>query len=246
MESASLSSRADQRQPGVEAMVRPTDRAFYIIGLLGGIASGKSTVAAELRRLGAGLLDADRAGHEALRLPAVMQAIRNRWGDEVFNPAGEVERSAIARIVFAPTKAAPAELRFLEQLTHPEIGRLLAEQARVIAGGTAPAVVLDAPVMMKAGWDEYCDRIVFVDAPHPVRLARALERGWSQEDFDRREAAQEALDEKRSRADMIIDNSTSKASTERQVQQFWHTLVDRKPAIANPSAWPDTKTIHQK
>lgn len=225
MESASLSSRAVQQQPSVDAVVRPTDRAFFVIGLLGGIASGKSTVAEELRKLGAGVLDADRAGHEALRLPSVMSVIRQRWGDTVFNSAGEVDRAAIARIVFAPSEAAPAELRFLEQLTHPEIGRLLAEQAGDIASGTAPAVVLDAPVMMKAGWDNYCDRIVFVDAPRSIRLARALERGWSQEDFDRREAAQEALDEKRSRADRIIDNSTSKESTERQVQQFWRTLV---------------------
>ena len=101
-----------------------------ILGLLGGVASGKSLVARQLAELGAVVLDADRAGHEALRLPAIEEAARGRWGDAVFGSDGHIDRSRLARIVFAPPPDGPRERKFLEALTHPEIGRRLAAQAQ--------------------------------------------------------------------------------------------------------------------
>ena len=85
--------------------------------------------------------------------------------------------------------------------------------------------VLDAPLILEAGWDKLCEKLVFVDAPPEVRLARALARGWNEEDFAARQAAQESLDLKRRRADVIIDNSGSPQRTEAQVEHFWHSLV---------------------
>jgi dephospho-CoA kinase len=96
-----------------------------IVGLLGGIASGKSLAAAQLVNLGAGLLDADAAGHEVLKRDDVRQAIRLRWGDGVFDAAGHVVRPALARLVFAVTPEGRADLAYLEQITHPLIGELL-------------------------------------------------------------------------------------------------------------------------
>jgi dephospho-CoA kinase len=196
-----------------------------IIGLLGGIASGKSLVADCLEQLGAAVLDADRMGHEVLRVPEVREAIRQRWGEQVFAD-GEVNRQALAKIVFDPSPKGRDSLQYLEQLTHPKIGQLLEQEAEALAAtGRHQALVLDAPVMLEAGWHTLCDHLLFVDAPREARLARALARGWTEADFSAREAAQESLDVKRRHADAIIDNSGSTESTRAQVTRLWHSLI---------------------
>jgi dephospho-CoA kinase len=219
-----------------------------ILGLLGGVASGKSLVARQLAELGAAVLDADRAGHEALQLPCVEEAARQRWGDAAFGPDGHLDRSRLAKIVFAPPPDGPKEREYLEELTHPEIGRRLLAQAeaiRTVLPGSpsttvnekrglaqtdtrktvSPLAVLDAALILEAGWDKLCDYFVFIDVPEEVRLARALQRGWTEGDFAAREAAQESLDSKRARADLIIDNSGSAEHTQAQVQRLWQFLV---------------------
>ncbi len=195
-----------------------------ILGLLGGVASGKSLVSRQLAELGAVALDADRAGHETLQLPCVEEAARQRWGNAIFGPDGHISRSQLAKIVFAPPPDGPKERKYLEELTHAEIGRRLLAQAE--AKKTAsPLAVLDAALILEAGWDRLCDCFAFVDAPREVRLVRALQRGWTETDFAAREAAQESLDCKRARADVIIDNSGSAEHTQLQVQRLWQFLV---------------------
>jgi dephospho-CoA kinase len=194
------------------------------LGLLGGVASGKSLVASQLAHLGAVVLDADRAGHEALRLPRVEEAVRRRWGADVFGPDGHVDRSKLAKIVFAAPPNGQRERKYLEQLTHPEIGRLIEGQIASIPQET-PLAVLDAALMFEAGWDKLCEKFVFVDVPRGVRLARALARGWTENDFAAREGAQESLEFKRRRADVIIDNAGSPEHTHIQVERLWRSLV---------------------
>jgi dephospho-CoA kinase len=195
-----------------------------ILGLLGGVASGKSLVSQQLAELGAVILDADRAGHEALRLPHIEAAARRRWGDAVVGPDGQIDRSRLAKIVFAPPPQGPEERAYLEQLTHPEIGRRLAAQAEA-EKNHASLAVLDAALILEAGWDKLCDCFAFIDVPREMRLARALQRGWTEGDFAAREAAQESLDSKRARADVIIDNSGSVEHTQSQVHCLWQSLV---------------------
>ncbi len=195
-----------------------------ILGLLGGVASGKSLVARQLAALGAVVLDADRAGHEVLRTPEVESASLQRWGSSVFGPDGHIDRSHLAKIVFAPLPEGPKERKFLEELTHPAIGSQLLAQAATHEANT-PLVVLDAPLIIEARWDKLCSRLAFIDVPREVRLARALKRGWSEVEFAAREAAQESLDSKRSRADVIIDNSASAEHTQAQVARLWQSLV---------------------
>jgi dephospho-CoA kinase len=198
---------------------------LHIIGLLGGVASGKSLVSAIFAEHGLGVLDADRAGHAALRLVPVMAAARDRWGAEIVGPDGQLDRGRLAKIVFAPGEIGTREREFLERLTHPEIALLLMQEAAQMSAAGVTAAVLDAAVMLEAGWDKWCDKLVYIDAPRTIRLARALVRGWKEEDFIAREAAQESLDFKRRRADVVIDNSDSTEQTRSQIERCLPTLL---------------------
>jgi dephospho-CoA kinase len=198
------------------------------LGLVGGIASGKSQVAQILSDLGAAVIDADRAGHQVLREPEVIAAVKARWGELVLDDKGQVSRRAVARIVFAAGNE--AERRFLEELTHPKIERLLNEALADAKAQQPPprAIVLDAALLFEAGWDKLCDKIVFVDAPRDVRLERAVVRGWSAEQFAAREAAQMPVGEKRSRADIVIRNTRTLESLREVVRLTWHDLLNAK------------------
>jgi dephospho-CoA kinase len=200
------------------------------IGLIGGVASGKSRVARMLAELGAGVLDADQTGHAVLAEDAEVRAeMRKRWGDAVFAADGSVDRVAVGKRVFALDSLGEANRRFLEGLLHPRIRRRLeSERDQFVAEGRA-AVVLDAPLLLEAGWGKaLCDTVLFVDAPPEVRLARARSRGWSEADFSRREAAQWPIEEKRRHADVVLQNAGSEADLRQSVMQFWNKL--RLPA----------------
>jgi len=213
---------------------------MILIGILGGVASGKSEVSRRLCSLGAAVLDADRVGHAVLREAEVKQAVRGRWGEAVWDEAGEIDRRKVAGIVFAESPESKKELSFLEQLTHPRIGQRLEEQLAELQRQGVRAAVLDAPVMLKAGWDALCQWIVFVDAPREARLARARQRGWTDADFAAREAAQEPVETKRRRADVTIDNSLTRQHLFAQVDRFWHSLfaVSDGPSSEPPTTGP--------
>ncbi|MEX1040743.1 MAG: dephospho-CoA kinase [Pirellulaceae bacterium] len=197
------------------------------VGILGGIASGKSEVTRILSELGAAIFDGDRAGHEVLRNPAVKERIRQQFGSEVFDPEGEVDRRRLAAVVFANTPEGPAALTKLERITHPKIREML-DQQRIcyLKAGNVPLLVLDAPVMIKAGWLADCDHVLFVQSSRENRLARAKDRAWSELEFDAREARQENLDEKRELADDIVNNDQDLPHLRRQVLAVWDDLLD--------------------
>ncbi len=159
---------------------------MVVIGITGGIASGKSLVAEQLAELGAVVLDADRVGHAVLREPAVRAALCARWGPGILDGDGEICRRVVAEKVFAPPPDGPRELAFLERWTHPRIAARIGKQLQELRQrGDLRAVVLDAPVLYKAGWDAWCDVIVFVEAAAAVRAARARQRGWSESQWRR-------------------------------------------------------------
>jgi dephospho-CoA kinase len=196
-----------------------------LIGIAGGIASGKSLVTEQLQALGAAVIVADQTAHEVLKQAEVKLAARERWGDEIFGPDGEIDRARLGKIVFAPTSQGPVELEYLEQLVHPRVRQIIHHQIEELARlPQTQAIVLDVPLLFESGWDHSCDTIVFVDAPREVRVSRAAERGWTSEEFDRREATQDSISSKRERSSVVIDNSGTKQATRVQVDRFWQSL----------------------
>ena len=137
---------------------------------------------------------------------------------------------AVAKRVFAKGEEAAEELAWWESCTHPRITQLLknrlaelAEQERT--SGEEIVVVLDAPVMFKAGWDKLCDHLVFIDTPEDMRMDRALKRkDWDEQQFRDREASQLKIEEKMKLASYVVDNSGSLIKTYEQVQSFWDSL----------------------
>ncbi|MHC4562448.1 MAG: dephospho-CoA kinase [Planctomycetota bacterium] len=178
-----------------------------VIGIVGGIGSGKTTVAAHFASLGCAVIDADAIGHEVLEDANVKQALRDRWGAEVFDKEGRVDRSAVAGIVFSDA----AELAALNAIVHPLIRRDMESQiavARQLAD--VPAVVLDAAVLFEAGWDDVCTHTVFVDAPRSERFQRVRsQRGWDEATFASRENAQIEVDTKAALCDHTLSNHAS-------------------------------------
>ncbi len=186
-----------------------------VVGIVGGIGSGKSLVAAEFAAHGGLLIVADQLGHEALRQPDIKAQVVARWGD-LLDAGGEIDRKRLAAIVFADA----TERKALEAMTHPFIGLRIREE--IAKGSARPEVrwiVLDAAVMLEAGWHGACDRLVFVDAPRALRLERLTrKRGWSVQELDKRQSAQMPLEEKRRHADAIVDNSGPPEHVAAQVQ----------------------------
>jgi dephospho-CoA kinase len=193
-----------------------------IIGLTGGIGSGKSTVAEILRDLGAAVIDADRLNHEELNSPEVLAELRRWWGEQVMGPDGLADRAAIRRIVAAN----PAQRERLERLVHPRIDRRRRELTSSYQADTAVrAIVYDTPLLHEVGLAKFCSCLVFVEADRPVRLERVRRRGWSDEDLERFEKSQLPLDTKSGRADYRVVNNSDVADLRRQVRDVFSRIL---------------------
>ncbi|HEV3258859.1 MAG TPA: dephospho-CoA kinase [Gemmataceae bacterium] len=198
--------------------VSPGYRVKPVVGLVGGMGSGKSHVATEFARRGARVISGDELGHEGLRQPEIRDQVVRRWGPAVLDGDGIIDRRKLGSMVFAD----PAERRALEGLLFPWIERRFREEIAAAEKDPAvPLVVLDAAIMLEAGWSRVCDRLVYIHAPRDVRLRRLAEqRGWTTKEVTARESAQMSLSEKASRADYAVDNSGSPGQLARQVENL--------------------------
>ena len=193
-----------------------------MVGLIGGIGSGKSQVAAAFARHGARVISGDQLGHEALRQPDTIARVVARFGPEVLDGRGNVDRRRLGALVFAD----PARRRALEDLVFPWIERRFAEEvAAARADPGVRVIVFDAAVLLEAGWNRWCDAVIYVHAPRDVRLDRlARQRGWTAKEVEARESAQLPLTEKVTRADYAVDNSGPPEELDRQVHSLLLTL----------------------
>lgn len=192
-----------------------------VIGLTGGIASGKSAVASLFGELGANLLDADKLGHVVLEEECTKEAIVKHWGDKVVRD-NRISRKDLAAIVFDPETGAD-QLEKLEAITHPRIRQLMIERLAEFRKEGTVAVILDAPLLFEADWDELCDKVLFVECDEEIRTRRALARGWSREEFKAREDSQLALNVKKQRSTQVINNSGGLEQTKMQIQELWQS-----------------------
>jgi dephospho-CoA kinase len=207
-----------RRAAGAPGHLVTLSPCHLVIGLVGGIGSGKSWVAELLAQRGARVISGDEAGHEALRQPEIRERIRQRWGSQVLNGQGEVDRRKLGAMVFQD----PRQRQELETIVHPWIEERLREE--IAAAAREPGVgliVLDAAILLEAGWSRVCDAIVYVHAPRPVRLRRIAEqRGWSVDEVEARERAQLPLTEKATRADHVVENTGDRAAVARQIDRL--------------------------
>jgi dephospho-CoA kinase len=196
-----------------------------VIGLVGGIGSGKTLAAKILAELGAVSIIADELVREAYAAVEVRAAIRSLWGDQVFLPDGSVDRPGLAERVFASR----SDLRRLEMVIHPWVARRRAQLTAALAQRPGvKAFVVDAPLLFEAHLDGECDFIVFVDCRPEIRAKRLLaERGWGAAEIARREAWQLPVDFKRDRADYIVENNSDADTLVREIKKVFTRIQSR-------------------
>lgn len=190
------------------------------IGLTGGIAAGKSTVSRMLTDRGAALVDLDQIAREVVTPgQAALRLIAERFGPEVLNADGTLNRAKLGEIVFSDE----AERKALEAITHPAIrARMLERMEAFRSERPERLVVVDVPLLYESGLQSYFEQIMVVYVPRSVQLERLMKRnGLSEEEANRRIGAQMDIEEKKRMADIVIDNSGSLDETERQVDRFW-------------------------
>ena len=206
------------------ASLTTTTHAPLVILVQGGIAAGKSTVTGLLTDCGAEHLDCDQIAHAELRDPAVVEAVRDRFGAAVLDADGQVDRKALGGVVFAD----PAALADLEALLHPRVRARVQEAlaaARTPAGTPRRVMIIDAAVAPKMRLTERYDFTIFVQANLATRRARAAQRGWPDGELERREAAQAPIAEKQQAADAIVPNDGDLAEAQSHVERFWSEFV---------------------
>lgn len=195
-----------------------------VVALTGNIAAGKSTVAELLRARGATIIDADVLAREAVK-PGTpgLQAIRERWGEAVIKADGSLDRAAMRSRIFHD----PADRKALEAIVHPEVERLRQKAVERARAGGAAVVVCDIPLLFEKGMSGRFGRILLVDAPEDVRLARLIGlRGLSEGDARAMMSVQKPSDEKRRHpAVIVIENDGSLADLERAVDGAWDQVT---------------------
>ena len=197
-------------------------RRMVVVGLTGGICSGKSTVAAMFRGLGATVVDADQVAHEVVDPDQpLFEAVVSVFGREVVGADGRMDRRRLGAIVFADPKAR----RHLEEMLHPAI--ILECERRIRQAGVSGAAVclLDAALLIESGWHARFDAVILVEASEAVRLDRVVRsRDLSQDEAMLRIRSQMPQQEKRRHAHYVIENEGPLEETERQVKAVWEQL----------------------
>ena len=197
-----------------------------IIGLTGGIGAGKSTVATILAELGARVIDADRVGHDVYRPGSEgFRRVVDAFGPGIVAPDGTIDRRALGAIVFAD----PTALARLNAIVHPLIAAELTSRLAAVRdeGYTGP-IVIEAAVLLEAGWRALVDRLWVVTVRRETAIARvASARGLGRAEIARRIEAQLADAERRRAADLVIENDGSPAELRAQVEAAWRALLGR-------------------
>jgi dephospho-CoA kinase len=205
---------------------------MLLVGLTGGIASGKSTVSAMLAERGAEVIDADHIARQVVMPgnPAWCK-IRDHFGPGVLFNDGSIDRQALADVVFGD----PAKLTLLNEITHPEIFARIADRLEAHHDQDV-VVVLDAALLIEAGLAAGVDVLVVVHSPREIQVERLAAKGMAERDASARIAAQLAPEQRLQRADIVIDNTGTLEELGRRMDQLWAELQRRLAERTGPAA----------
>jgi dephospho-CoA kinase len=191
-------------------------------GLTGGVATGKSTAARVFHELGAEIIDADRIGHDQLSKssPAFLEIVK-RFGTAILDGAGEISRNALGSLVFAD----PERLKLLNSIVHPRIIAEVEKRAAEIAAADSHKVILvDAALIFEAGIGGRFEKVIVTSCRPEQQIERLMHKGLSREEAERRIATQIPAEEKKRRADFVIDSSGPLENTRAQVERIYSSL----------------------
>ncbi|MDQ1271972.1 MAG: dephospho-CoA kinase [Planctomycetota bacterium] len=196
-----------------------------IIGITGGISSGKSTVSRMLASLGAEIVDADEMCHRLILVNKVKNKIIERFGDTVQDIYGKIDRSRLAEIVFQDKTC----LDDLCNILHPiVIEQIRSKIAEIEKRGRRRAIVIDAALLEESGLSLMCDFMIFVNTVSDHRVIRSkISRHWHDGELEKRERFQMSLEDKRKKADYVIDNNFTEENTFRQIKEFWQLYIEK-------------------
>jgi len=195
---------------------------MVVIGVTGGVGTGKSTVAKMFKELGAAVLDADAIAHQVMEPKRLAwRQIVETFGEGVLNEDQTINRSRLASIVFQDVQ----RRKQLEAMIHPHVLRHIKQQLhRLRRNRRVNAVVLDVPLLVETGADQFVDALVVVTAPPNVQRERLAHRYGVSEDVEARIASQWELSAKVALADHVIDNANGVDATRTQVKRIWQQL----------------------
>lgn len=190
-----------------------------VIGILGGIGSGKSAAAAEFAKLGCEVIDADKIAHELLDQPEVRQQIVGLFGEGILDSAEKIDRKKLADIVFADAQ----RLASLNNIIHPLVLKRAEELIDLYKHRAGvKAIVLDIPLLAEVGWAKRCDKLIFVDCQRQIRIDRVKKMGvFDENQIKIRENFQISLDKKARLADNVVDNNSDFSALVRQAANIF-------------------------
>lgn len=175
------------------------------------------------------VVDGDRIGHRVLEETTVRDELQRRFGESIVDRTGQINRQALARTVFGSSEDNSRARAELEEVVHPRIEQELARQiAEARHNPETEAVIVDAAVLLEAGWNSMCDAVVFVDVSEEQRMQRVREtRGWDAETFRSRESSQMSLQDKHEAADYVISNAGSLDEAEAGLNRVLDEILER-------------------
>jgi dephospho-CoA kinase len=199
---------------------------MVVIGLTGGILSGKSTISGMLAEKGAVIIDADRIGHEAYKPgTSTWQELRDAFGDGILKVNGEIDRERLGEIVFAD----PDALIRLNRIVHPRMREMVREEIDCLKVEGVDVLVLEAAVLIEAGWTDLVDEVWVAVAPEQVVIKRLKERGGlSEKQAQARIRSQISAEERAKHADIKIDTDCELSEVRARVEELWETLKNRE------------------
>ena len=197
---------------------------MFVIGLIGGIGSGKSSVSAILHSLGVEIIDADKVGHEAYTPNSEgWKKVISVFGQDIVGPENEIDRKKLGGIVFSD----PSEMEKLNKLMHPIIHNLVEEKIKLLSNQGVKVVVLEAAILIEANWQDLTDEIWLAKANQEVVIERVqLRNNFTREEIIKRIQSQMSNDEREKHSDIVIDNNGTIEQLEEKVKTLWQSRVN--------------------